>query len=53
MEKTLAELQADWVKHGHIAALNTKLFAETDDVKRKILLDQIAALRATIKPDPG
>jgi hypothetical protein len=53
MEKTLAELQADWVTHGQIAALTTKLFGETDDAKRKILEDQIAAARATIKPDPG
>ncbi|MEO8300237.1 MAG: hypothetical protein ABI608_00515 [Rhizomicrobium sp.] len=53
MEKTLAELQADWVTHGRISALNTKLFGETNDAKRKILEEQIAAARATITPDPG
>jgi hypothetical protein len=49
MEKTLAELQADWATHGLIAALKTKLFGETDDVKRIALEDQIVALSATIK----
>jgi hypothetical protein len=53
MEKTLAELQADWVTHGKIAALESKLFGEADDTKRKILEDQIAAARATIIRDPG
>jgi hypothetical protein len=53
MDKTLAELQADWVTHGKIAALKTKLFGETDEGKRKILEVQIAAASATIKPDPG
>ena len=53
MGKTLAELQADWITHGHISALNTKLFGESNDAKRKILEEQIAAARATLKPDPG
>lgn len=53
MEKTLAELQADWVTHGLISALKSKLFGETDDAKRKALEDQIAAATATIKLDPG
>jgi hypothetical protein len=53
MEKTLAQLQADWATHGRISALNAKLFGETDDTKRKMLESQIAAERATITRDPG
>ena len=53
MEKTLAELQADWATHGKVAALKTKLFGETDDTKRKILEDQIAAALATITREPS
>lgn len=53
MEKTLAQLQADWATHGRISVLEYKLFAETDDAKRKILEAQIAAERATITRDPG
>jgi hypothetical protein len=53
MEKTLAQLQADWATHGRISALNAKLFGEADDVKRKTLEDQIAVERATITRDPG
>jgi hypothetical protein len=52
MGKTLAQLQADWATHGRISALEYKLFAETDDAKRKVLEAQIAAERATITRDP-
>ena len=31
MEKTLAELQADWVTHGHITARKTNLYGEADE----------------------
>ncbi len=53
MEKTLAQLQADWITQGRISALKSKLFAESDDAQRKILEEMIAAETASITPDPG
>jgi hypothetical protein len=49
----LAEPQADWGTRGQIIALRTKLFGETDEAKRKLLEEQIAAASATIKSKLG
>ena len=48
MQKTMAQLQADWVSHGNIARLQAKLASEQDEAVRKSLEELLARERAAI-----
>jgi hypothetical protein len=47
-DKTIAELQADWVAHGNIAKLQAQLDREPDAGKRKTLEESLVAQRKLI-----
>jgi hypothetical protein len=44
-ERTIAQLQADWVAHGTLAKLQAQLDREPDTEKRKVLEESLAAQR--------
>ena len=48
MQKTVEQLQADWVSHGNIARLQAKLASEQNEGIRKSLEESLARERAAI-----
>jgi hypothetical protein len=48
MQKTRAQLQADWVSHGNIARLQAKLASEQNEGVRRSLEELLARERAAI-----
>lgn len=51
MQKTLAQLQSDWVTHGKIARLQARLASEQDPEMRKSLEYMLAKERSAMSPD--
>lgn len=51
MQKTLAQLQADWVTHGKIASIQARLASEQDPDVRRTLEAMLAKQRAAMSPD--
>jgi hypothetical protein len=47
-DKTIAQLQADWVAHGTLAKLQAQLDREPDAGRRKVLEESLAAQRKII-----
>ena len=45
VDKTIAQLQANWVAHGNIAKLQAQLDRELDADQRKSLEESLAAQR--------
>ncbi len=53
MEKTVAQMQAEWVTHGNIARLQYVLKSETDEGRRKWLGGLLQEQLALVTPlDP-
>jgi hypothetical protein len=50
MQKTIAQLQADWVTHGKIASIQARLASEQDPEVRKSLEMMLAQQRAAMSP---
>jgi hypothetical protein len=48
MQKTMAQLQADWVLHGNIGRLQAKLASEPNEAIRKSLEEMLARQREAI-----
>jgi hypothetical protein len=51
MQKTLAQLQSDWVTHGKIASIQARLASEQDPEVRVALETMLAQQRASMSPD--
>jgi hypothetical protein len=51
MQKTIAQLQADWVTQGKIASIQSRLASEQDPEVRKSLEAMLAAQRKAVSPD--
>ncbi len=49
-DKTVAQLQAEWVTHGNIARLQSKLNSEADVGKRKCLEELLVEQRKLVAP---
>ena len=51
MQKTLAQLQSDWVTHGKIASIQSRLASEQDPEVRKALEAMLETQRKAMSPD--
>lgn len=50
MQKTGAQLQADWITHGNIARMQAQLDREANAGKRKVLEELLVEQRKLISP---
>jgi hypothetical protein len=50
MQKTIAQLQADWVTQGKIASIQARLASEQDPEIRKSLEEMLAMHRKVMSP---
>jgi phage terminase small subunit len=51
MQKTLAQLQSDWVVQGKISSIQSRLASEQDPEVRKQLEVMLEKARAALSPD--
>ncbi len=49
-DKTVAQLQAEWVTHGNIARLQSRINSEADEGKRRGLEELLVEQRKLIAP---